>query len=83
MVSSTHCCVQQLAYNHHYARISLIQILGLEPDHDDLDLDNDDDINPTDICVMVMSYCHRCDVIVTHDGGDEHDGDLERVRRCD
>ena len=33
--------------------------------------------------VMVMSCCHRCDVSVTYEDGDEHDGDRERVRQYD
>ena len=57
--------------------------MGLEPDHYDLGIGDDDDDNPTERCVMVMSYCHRCDMIVTCDDGDEHDGGLERVRQCD
>ena len=33
--------------------------------------------------VMVMNYCHRCDVIRTSDDDAEYDGDYGRVRRCD
>ena len=45
-------------------------------------VDDDDDINLAED-VMVMGCCHLCDVIVTTDDADEHDGDYERVRRHD